>query len=191
MRKSIATAKFNQFYDMTYDDAVAFIAGKTGCIDIVNDILIDTYSAVYNQLLKIKTCNDEQIQNYFFICLKDSINNYWIDRDDTSYFDKNIIDDININSEKILSEILDTDIDLSEQQATEKLLFNKINSYIMQQNDLKRKSFILHFYYGYPTKQVSKLLAVPINAINNSLISTLKEIRSNFLKEYISKGVEK
>lgn len=187
MKKSEATAKFNQLYDLTYDNALAYSIESTGSLDTAEDILADTYSAIYKRLLNMKEFDIENIRNYFFTCLKNSVKKYYVKRADKEVLYEDIAASFDGDCQSFIDALLNTEINITEKQAVDSLLIKKINDFISHKEEIHRKAFILRFYYGYPLRKISKLLNVPGTTINNYIYRLLEEIRNNFLDEYITK----
>lgn len=187
MKKSEATAKFNQLYDLTYDNALAYSVESTGSMDTAEDILTDTYSAIYNRLLNMKEFDIENIRNHFFTCLKSSVKKYYIKSANNEALNEDITVSSDGDCQPFIDALLNTEINITEKQAVDNLLIKKINDFISHKDEICRKAIILRFYYDYPLRKISKLLNVPDTTLNNCIYKLLEEIRNNFLDEYITK----
>lgn len=187
MKRTEATAKFNQLYDLTYDNALAYSVESTGCLETAEDILAETYSAIYKRLLNMKEFDIENIRGYFFTCLKNSVKKYYIKKPEKEILYEDIASANDSDCQSFIDTILNTEINITEKQAADSMLIEKVNKYISGKEELQRKAFILRFYYGYPLRKISELLDVPATTLNNYIYRLLVEIRKNFLDEYITK----
>ena len=187
MKRTVATEKFNQLYDLTYDKALAYAVHSTGNPDKAEDILSDTYSAVYKRLLKAKDFEIENISNYFFTCLKNSINKFYIKKSSEELLYEDISEKNEVDCQTLIDSLLNTEINITEKQATDSLLIKRINAFIYQKDEKQRNTFILRFYYGYSLREISDMLNIPCTTLNNYIYRLLDEIRKNFLDEYITK----
>ena len=187
MKKTEATARFNRLYDLIYDNALAYAVESTGNPETAEDILADTYSALYRRLLNSREFDIENIRNYFFTCLKNSVKKYYVKRVDSELLYEDIAAADGSDCQPFIDLLLNTEINITEKQAADSLLIKKINKYIIQKGEIQSKAFILRFYYGYPLEKISELLNVPRTTLNNYIYRLLDEIRKNFLDEYIAK----
>lgn len=187
MRKSIATLEFNRIFDATYDEALAFVSGKTGNIALADDILTDTYTAVYSRLRKMNAYDLQYIHEFFLDYLKHSTNEHMISSDYVVSTLTTTTDSNSISSTNLVDSILTTELSINEKDVTESLLLKKINAFVLQKDGIERKIFVLHFYCGYTLDQVSQLLEIPVYKINDQIYGLLTEIKNNFLNEYIGK----
>lgn len=180
MNKKRATRYFNELYDSTYDDALTYIAGKSGDTDIANDVLFDTYATVYAYLLKQKEVSESDAAEVFYNALNDAIEKHRRRPSEESTPPL-------IASKDELDPIIDTELDLSEQKATDDMLIKKAHSFVLQRSGTERKAFILYFYEGYSAKKTAKLLGLTEDEVYGYLVKTVSSIQSNFLAKYISK----
>ncbi len=183
MKKSEAIKNFDILYDSTYNDAIAFIAGKTGSLDNVEKILSVTYSEMYRYFLKCNSCSKNEIEITFLKALKESMKNYLPQEKDDFCIDSKIR-----KTQKSVDKLLETDFDISETDFLESKLNKKIYSFVMNKHITKRKIFILYFYCNYNAKQIANLLETEDDTVTHILFTLLKEIRDSFLKTSILKS---
>lgn len=179
MKKKDAVLKFTSLYDATYDDAIAYTLGRTGSVEILTNVLKDTYEKLYKKLLKSKRYNFDEIKSCFFSFLNEAISHH------NSNNDSNNVAVLDVDSDNI-NEILDTELNISEDTAKELLLHKKIQSYITTRDESERKVFYMFFYCDYSVSQISKLLSLDEIYTKKLLCCILNKIKSNFLEEYIS-----
>ena len=173
IRKS-ADEQFENLFEATFDDAVAYVAGTTGTFDIVEKILIKTYSKFYGFLRKTKNSDREQIEMTFLNILKNTTSKY-ISASDSSQFRS-------YKKESPISpqQILDEDLEITESEFLNMRKNLKIHSYIMSFPENERKIFILYLYCNYSPEKISRLLNVDTVYIDNSISVLLTEIKEKF-----------
>lgn len=180
MKKKEAINKFTSLYDATYDDAIAYTIGRTGSVDILSDVLKYTYNRLYQQLLKLKKYNLDEIKSNFFSYLNEAISKF--DTSEKTHSDT-VHTDMQYSSP---DDFLNIELNISDDKAKELLLHKKIQSYIKTCSDTEKKVFYMFFYCGYEIEQISKLLNLQENQTTNLICTILNYIKSNFLEEYIS-----
>ncbi len=180
MRKKQAEKFFKQIYDATFDDAVTYIYGKTGDLDIVNTVLFYTYNELYLFLKKQRIYIDEITSDFFYECLNDMIAEFCEEK--TPEFRE-----INPSDQQHLDKLLDVEFDLNDEVVNERMIVKKVHSYLMQKNVLERKIFLLYFFKGFDVRRISGLLGVNPDKVYGCLCTLLKEIKSNFLANYLTK----
>ena len=181
MKNSDAIKLLDALYDSTYDDALAYIAGKTGNLNSAEAILIDTYTEVYKAIKSTKNINPDKINNLLVDKLKTATRNHQTTNAEELYIDFSTFD------EKSIERILSTEFDLDTNKLENTLLLKKVNGYISKLPTFQQKSFVLHFYIGYSINQISHLLGESEEKITSSIGTTLNSIIINFLEEHISK----
>lgn len=187
MKKSTAISKFNEIFDATYDEALAFVAGKTGNILLANDILTDTYSALFAHLKKCNEFDLNTTHEFFLRYIKESTNAYILKDKDLKNTSNLAFQDEIADADKKIADLLNTEFEIHENQLQDTLILKKINRFILQKDDIRKKAFILHYYCNYSLEQVANLLDVSIQQTQSGIYQILCEIKKNFLGNYISK----
>ncbi len=178
MKRKQAEKYFNRIYDATFEDAVAFIAAKTGNTGIVTTVLEDTYKSLFYYILKQKELDEQTVMEKFAGLLKSSTNEFRApDAECDDY----------ISTEEEITALESVDVAMSEQEATDDLYVKKAHSYVLQRSSLERRVFILYFYENRSAEEISKLLSVPIENVYGYLKKTSEDIQNNFLSKYISR----
>ncbi len=181
MKRKLADKYFNALYDATYDDAVAYIIGKSGDAAVAKDVLFDTYSCVYDYLRNKDDFYDDELTETFFDNLKKAMKKHITTNEESTPL--NILS----NMQKI-NEIVESEFELSEKDATENMLDKKAHSFVMQKSTVERRAFILYFYEGHSTNRISQILNIPEQQVCGHIQSVLLEIRNNFLSSYQAEG---
>lgn len=176
MVKKIADEKFNSFFDSTYDDAVAYVAGMTGTFDIVEKVLSKTYARLYRYLRLAKEFDRENMEKFFLKILKDNTSAYIPELQDKPL--RNFSKSLPKDPEEVLKEELD--ITESEFLGLHKNMI--IHSYIMSYPADERKIYILYFYCSYTPEKISELLSLDEEYIKSCITLLLTEIKEKFFK---------
>ena len=180
MKKKDAIRYFNDFYDMTYNDAMTFIAGKAGDTDIATDVLTDTYASVFSHLQKQKEYSESAVADEFYRALNAAIERYKRRYTETLH-------DAKASDGSLLAELCERTLDLDEQTARDDMLIKKAHSYVLQCGSTERKTFILYFYEGYTAQRIAKLLGIDESEVFGYLERTVSGIQNNFLAKYVTK----
>lgn len=178
MKRSDAIQYFKEIYDATFDDSITYIYGKTGNPDLLGDVLLNTYSELFMFIKKQLHYNEEEVSDFFYSCLNDMLNEFAPDETTPQR-------EITLSDSQEVEALLETEFDINDEQAINSLLLKKAHSYILQQNVLERKIFVLYFYKGFEPTRISGLLGVDATVVNGCIATLLKEIKDNFLSNYI------
>ena len=185
MKKSAAISKFNELFEATYDDALAFVVGKTGNILLADEILTETYSELFAYLKKCNEYSINEIHDFFLNLIKETTKSRTTNEQSLDSA-VSVTEEQMIASEK-LTELLNTEFNINEKQLQDDLILKKINRYILQKDDIRKKTFVLHYYCGYTLEQISTLLGLSITHIENYIFQILSEIKKSFLNNYVNK----
>ncbi len=180
MRKSSAIKYFKEIYDATFDDAITYIYGKTGNPDLLGDVLYNTYFELFMFIKKKRRYIEEDVSDFFYGCLNDML----------SAFSKNEttpLREIEPSQKDEIDKLLNIEFDMNDEQAINSLLLKKANSFVLQKSALERKIFVLYFYKGFESTRISGLLGVDAAIVDACIVTLLKEIKENFLSNYIVK----
>lgn len=178
MKRSNAVQYFNNLYESTFDDAKAFVVGLTGNTDIVENVLLKTYKSVFEKLLKQKDITSDDIGKFFYNTLKNNALELAGTTQNTAYLP-------NEKQADDLKQILNTEFDLDEQKVNDEFLIKKAHNFLSQKPSIQKKAFVLYFYEGYETGEISKMLAVDEQVINGYIFDVLEDIKNNFLNGYL------
>ncbi len=178
MKKVKQEARFNRFYQETYEKAMVYCLAKTG--DFVNgeDLLADVYYAIYKRLLKGKEQEIGNLEAYLFTVLKNRIAKYW------KRHRRELVMTAAANEEEGLEQLLCTDFQLTEETAIQKMLLQDILEYVSGSQALMRRAFTLHFYLGKTVEETALELEIPVTTARNYIYRLLREVRERFLEEY-------
>lgn len=180
MKKSTAIEYFKELYDVTFDDAITYIYGKTGNPDLLADVLYNTYSELFIFIKKQRRYNEEEVSDFFYGCLNDMLSEFTTPELTPAR-------KIEPSEKEEVDALLDTLLDINDEQAVSSLLIKKAHSFILQKNALERKIFVLYFYKAFEPIRISGLLGVDVSIVNGCIATLLKEIKENFLSNYIVK----
>ncbi len=178
MKRKQAEKYFNKIYDATFDEAVAYISAKTGNTGITATVLEDTYKELFYYLLKQREPDDDQVGEKFVEILKKTTEEFKAPDAECDEY-------VATNEEVEL--VKNSDIAMSEEQATEDLYVKKAHSYVLQRSSLERRVFILYFYENCTAERISSLLSIPVENVYGYIKKTSEDIQINFLSKYISK----
>ena len=178
MKRKQAEKYFDGIYDTTFEDAIAYIAARTGNTGIVTTVLEDAYRSLFYYMLKQKDFDEQEVLKKFAEFLGKSTDEFKApDAECDGY----------VSTETEIAELENIDIAMSEKQATDDLYVKKAHSYVLQRSSLERRVFILYFYEKRSAEEISKLLSIPVENVYGYLKKTSEDIQINFLSKYISK----
>ena len=184
MRKTEANAQFDRLYDATYDNALHYVVESTGSFDAAEDILSETYSAVYKRMLRSGGEDIDDTRSYLFTCLKNAVSKHYAKKAESEISFEDITDE---DCQPMIDTLLRTEVDVTESEAANHILIGKINDYLSKCAEAQRKVFILRIYYGYPLQMVAEKTGLPQSTVNNYVYRLLNDIRQKFLSDYVTK----
>ena len=161
--------EFNEVYKETYDIVVKYVVCKCNNIDDINDIIQDTYIALYKQILKNNDIED--INNYVIGIAKNKINKYY----GLSYKIKNLFTKTEINN-------LKNNINI-EKNIVDKDNLEEIWKYLKNKDIIIFKIFYLYYVESLTIKEISKQLNINESNVKNYLYRTLKELKNIYKGE--------
>ena len=177
MKRIELEAKFNSFYNKTYQSAMTYCLAKTG--DFINgeDILADVYYAIYKRLLKT---NDEieDLERYLFTALKNRISKYW------EKHKRELLMTVSADDEDQYETLLETDFQLTEETAVRQMLLQDILEFVSAQPAPMLRAFALHFYLGKTVEETAEELSVPVTTARNYIYRLLRKVKDTFLEDY-------
>ncbi len=175
MKKNELISKFNAFYKETYPSAMRYCMVKTG--DFVNseDLLADTYYAIYKSFLKDKNGELRSPEDYLFKVLKNRIAQYW---------KKQRITEPLPEAGDEYEALLQTELNLTEEQAMKQMLLQDILEFVSEQPPLMRRAFTMHFYFDMSIEETANELEVSVAAARNYIYRLLCKVKENYLEKY-------
>ncbi len=178
MKREELEAKFNSFYDETYEKAMSFCMAKTG--DFINseDLLADAYYSIYKRFSSRKEEELRDPKKYLFTVLKNQIAKYWVKHKKEQQCT------VSADDETAFEALLETEFDLTEKTAIDRMLIEDILEFVSVQPGPQRRAFTMHFYLGKTIEETAAELELPVSTVRNYLYRLLKKIKDNFLQEY-------
>lgn len=177
MKNTIATQYFDKLFEATYDNAKVFVAGLTGNPDIIERVLTKTYREIYKQLLKQKNYDGEEIGNAFYGLLKQYSAECDLSDDQPTAF-------LSQKSEQDITDILQTEFNISDDDAKENLLIKKAHTYLFQKSAIERKAFVLYFYQDCSIDEIADMFGIEKGYVCGYIYGILEDIKNNFLSAY-------
>ena len=178
MKRKQAEKYFNEIYNATFDEAVTYVSARTGNTGITPTVLEDTYKALFYYLLKLKEPDDSAVSEKFIEILKKITEEFKAPDAECDEY---------VSTKQEVEDIENSDIAMSEEQATDDLYVKKAHSYVLQRSSLERRVFILYFYENCTAERISALLSIPVENVYGYIKKTSEDIQANFLSKYISK----
>ncbi|MBQ8893039.1 MAG: RNA polymerase sigma factor [Clostridia bacterium] len=178
MKKVELKARFNSFYNTTYPQAMAYCMAKTG--DFVNseDLLADSYYAIYKRFLKDKNDEIQEPEKYLYTVLKNRIAKYW------KKHSKELQVSVSSDDDSLFESVLETEFDLTAETAIKQMLVQDILEYVSSQPAPMRRAFAMHFYLGMTIDETAAELKVPVTTARNYIYRMLQRVKDNFLEDY-------
>ena len=180
MQDENAVSRFNEIFDSTKKDVLAFITAKCGSTADIDDIFQDTYMELYLVLNKRGAEYVTHEKGLVMRIAKRKIAKYYSLAARLKMF-------VSMTATNDIGE----DVELSEFEAasflTEDFVVNKIlletvKKYILNKPEEIKKVFYLFYDVGLTIPEIAKSLSISESGVKNKLYRTLKELR-NLLKE--------
>lgn len=177
MKRVELQARFSRFYNQTYPQAMAYCLAKTG--DFINseDLLSETYYAVYKRFLNKKE-EIREPERYLFTVLKNQIAKYW--KKHRREQEKTI----SLEEQEHLEALLETELELTEERVVKQMLIQDVLEYVSAQPALMRRAFTIHFYLGRTIEETATELEIPVVTARNYIYRLLKKVKEEFLEDY-------
>ncbi len=177
MKRVELQAHFSRFYHRTYPQAMAYCLAKTG--DFINseDLLSETYYAVYKYFLNKKD-GVKDPDRYLFTVLKNQIDKYW------KKHRKDKQENIPPEEYEQLTVLLETELDLTAEKAVKQMLIQDVLEFVSTQPALLRRAFAIHFYLGMTIEETAEELELPVATARNYIYHLLKKVREEFLEDF-------
>jgi len=167
---------FEQIYNDTYDDLLRYVVFKCNNLDDVNDIIQETYIALY------KSMNKQQINEpkaFIIGIAKNKLKKHY----DIKNKIKNLFITTSIDEEEMVNK-LSNNFDL-QNHILEKITKEEIWQYLKNKNITTAKIFYLYYAESVSIKEIAVNLKMTESSVKNHLYRTLKELNELFTKEEI------
>jgi RNA polymerase sigma-70 factor (ECF subfamily) len=171
------TSRFEEIYNSTYKDVIAFITSKCNNHADINDIAQDTYVELYSLLLKRGA---DYIQNENAIVIKlarQKLSRYYTLAERLKnfiplHFSNEAGADILLPElQKATNEFLTDDFVITKET------FNEMRGFLGNKSPDIRKIFYLYFDIGLTLPEIAKALGLKESNVKSKLYRTLKELR--------------
>jgi len=170
------TSRFNEIYDSTYKDVLAFVTVKCGNTADISDIVQDTYMELYQLLNKRGV---DYIRNNKAIVLriaKQKISRYYSLMEKLRLFVPMFIH--SDDGKEIPLSDLEAEAFLTEDFMVDHIMLENARELIKNKPEDVRKVFFLFYDAGQSIPQIAKALSMSESGVKNKLYRTLKELRT-------------
>lgn len=165
---------FNEVYNETYEIILKYIVLHCDDLNDVNDLLQDTYLAVYDSLKKKRFSEIRDINKYVIGICKNVLKKYYRFK----YKNKNII---SIYNEEYPNEafLKDFDVDLELQIITKENV-EYIWKYINNKDVKIAKIFYLYYCLDMKINDIATEMQLNESTVKNYIYRTINELKNNF-----------
>ncbi|MBQ5399387.1 MAG: sigma-70 family RNA polymerase sigma factor [Ruminococcus sp.] len=179
MGENNITSRFNQIYDATNKQALAFISAKCGNLDDINDILQETYMELYKVLGEKGADYVENEEAFVIRIAKQKVYKHY------TFLQKRKADlsltlEYGGEERDLLEEIPD-EMELEESVCNSELV-QDIQNYIKKKPQHIRKIFFMRFSLELSIKKIAELMGESESNVKNMLYRTINEIRDFYGK---------
>ncbi len=168
---------FDLFYQQTYSESMTYCMGETG--DFLNgeDLLVDAYYEVYRAFMKAKKELPQNLSALLNEAMKKRLAKYWDKHRKDLLLDEE-------EEQSSLAAYLYDELDLTDDEAKERLLVLDILEFVSMEPAPLRRAFAYYFYLGKSLEETAVGLRVSVHTAENYLCMILHRIREEFLDEF-------
>ncbi len=179
MSTRISLNDFEEIYNRSYKNVLRYMIQKSPTIEDINDLVQETYLALFEYLHKKKTVELDDCQAYLITIAKNQLSKHY----GLLYkIKQHFVIDTGYETDCEMVEEIDSKINI-EKEIIMKLDADKVWKYIKKKNGRAAKIFYLYFHEELKLKEISIFLEMNESNVKNILYRTLKEIRDFFAKE--------
>ena len=174
------TSLFNEIYDLTNRQTLAFITAKCGNIEEINDILQETYMELYKCLLSKGEDYIENVEAFVINIAKQKIYRHFtlLQRVKANLS----LSEVTGKEEKTVFDDTDWEIDVEDSVCTNETI-EEIERILATKPQEIRKIFFLRFSLDLSLSEIASLMNLGESSVKNKLYRTIKEIRSIYATE--------
>lgn len=175
MRSIECKARFNDFYNATYQSAMIYCLSKTG--DFINseDLLTDAYYTVYKAIIKDKNGKLQQPEKVLHKALNERISRYW-----KKHKKEQVLPLLQETSQAWLT----TELDITAQKAERQMVVQDVLEFVSTQPELHRRTFAMYFYLDMAKEEIAKELGVSVDTVAKYIDCILQRINDNVLIDH-------
>lgn len=179
MSVHISLNDFEEIYNQSYKNVLRYIIQKSPNIEDINDLVQETYLALFEYLHKKKSVELDDCQAYLITIAKNKLSKHF----GLLYkIKQQVVIDVEYEADCEMIEEIDSKINI-EKEIIMKLDADKVWKYIKKKDVKVAKIFFLYFHEELKLKEISIFLEMNESNVKNILYRTLKEIRDFFAKE--------
>lgn len=177
MVDNIITSRFNEIYDSTNKQALAYITAKCSNFEDVNDILQETYMELYDTMLKKGADYIDNAEAFVIELAKRKVYRHYtlIQRMKADMS----LSVVTAAEEKEIIEYEISEMDLEESICTNELAA-EIERLLQKKPQDIRKIFFLRFSLELTLGEIAELMGLSESQVKNKLYRTINEIRTYY-----------
>lgn len=177
MSNQNAASRFDEIYDSTSKEVLAFITAKCGRTADIADIFQETYAELYKLLLKRGADYITHERALVFRIAKRKISKHYSLPERLRVFVS-----INTAASENGAEADFSDIEaegfLTEEFAVNNVMYENARQFIKSKPEDVRKVFYLMYDIGLTIPEIAEALSMSESSVKNKLYRTLKELRN-------------
>ncbi len=170
MSTLITTNNFEDTYHKTYNNVLRYMVCKCQNLEDVNELIQDTYVALYQDLEKKKQIEVKNEKAYIIGIAKNIVKSYYRsqykEKANILYFDREIPSDANLEMDFINRENVE-----------------EIWNYLKEKDIIIAKIFYLYYAQGLKIVEIAQELQIKESTIKNYIYRTLKQLNKKWGKE--------
>lgn len=184
MKLKQAKNVFTQTYRETFQEAYGYTLAKTGDIEETPNILIRSYTALFDQLLQTKQMDTKSNRISLFKIIRHQINEYY--KNDDAMADNNTGRKIKKYAQ-LLEEELNTELAMPANKAQLQAKLDEIWPMVSSKPIQMRRAFLLFYLFDFDIERIANELNTTEENIGNYIYLLTKEIRVNIQNDQTSR----
>jgi RNA polymerase sigma-70 factor (ECF subfamily) len=176
MSNPSTASRFDEIYDSTRKEVLAFITARSGLTADINDIFQDTYMELYKLLVNRGSDYVTHEKALVMRIAKRKLAKHYSLLERMKVFVSMI--SVNKDDKEVdLCEFEDTDFS-TEDFAVNNILLESIQQFLKSKPEDVRKVFYLKYNVGLSIPEIAQILSMSESYVKNKLYRTLKAIRT-------------